>query len=131
MFSTCIDAFENVIFSHGNVYDICPHPRNLKKYQIKKLIERNSFFGLTLYSGFVGAGEIDKFFYHIDYVLQMGGENILGIGSDIDGCSTFASKYTDVEIFNELIEEFSKRNYPNRVVKAILHENFEKIIKKQ
>lgn len=130
MFDSCIYEFENVMFSHGNVYDIYEHPRNLKKAQIKKLIERKSFFGLTLYSGFVGGNTINKFFEHIDYVLQLGGEKILGIGSDLDGCSTFASKYNDVRIFNELIEEFYKRNYSERLIKALLYKNLEKTLKK-
>ena len=130
MFNSCFNEFENVIFSHGNVYDICPHPRNLKKGQIKKLIERKSFFGLTLYSGFVGGNTIEKFFEHVDYVLQMGGKDILGIGSDLDGCSTFSSKYSDVEIFNELMEGFYKRNYDLSIIKAILYKNLEKTLEK-
>lgn len=131
MFDSCFYEFEKIIFSHGNVFDICAHPRNLKKGQIKKLIERKSFFGLSLYSGFVGDNKIDKFFEHVDYVLQMGGKDILGIGSDLDGCSTFASKYNDVEIFNELIEGFYKRNYDLKVIKAILYKNLEKTIEKR
>lgn len=130
MFESSIYNFENVIFSHGNVFDICNHPRNLKKNQIKKLIQRKSFMGLTLYSGFVGGKSIDKFFEHVEYVLDMGGEDILGIGSDLDGCSTFSSRYDDVRIFNELIEEFYKRNYSISLIKGILHKNLEKTLKK-
>lgn len=131
MFDSCIHSFKNIMFSHGNVFDICPHPRNLKREQIKKLIQRKSFFGLTLYLGFVGGNNINKFFEHIEYVLDMGGEDVLGIGSDLDGCSTFASKYQDVRIFNELIEEFYKRNYTERLIKAILYKNLEKTLEKR
>lgn len=131
MFDSSVYNFKNIIFSHGNVYDICAHPRNLKKRQIKKLIERNSFFGLTLYSGFVGENSIGKFFEHVEYVLDMGGEKILGIGSDLDGCTNFASKHQDVRIFDELIEEFYKRNYSQELIEGILYKNLEKTLKKE
>lgn len=130
MFYSSLDNFKNVIYSHGNVYDICPHPRNLRKEQIKKLIEQNSFLGLTLYEGFVGSKSIEKLFSHIEYVLDMGGKKILGIGSDIDGCKNLVGKTDDVGVFEEIIEEFYKRNYPKELIKDILHRNLEKCIKK-
>ncbi|MBE7091842.1 MAG: hypothetical protein E7365_01490 [Clostridiales bacterium] len=130
MFASSIDSFKNVLYSHGNVFEVQTHPRNIKKHQIKKLIKRNCFMGLTLYTGFVGAKSIHKLFEHIEYVLDLGGENILGFGSDIDGCENLVGTKTGAEVFDEIMEEFLKRNYKTGLIKKILHLNLEKCIQK-
>ncbi len=129
-FDACADEFEKVLFSHGNVSEIYSHPRNLKREQIKKLISKNSFFGLSLYTGFVGSQGIEKLFEHIEYVLDMGGEKILGFGSDLDGCESIVGRTGDVRVFFEIIEEFYKRNYNEKLIKALLHKNLERCIEK-
>ncbi len=130
MFASCVSSFKNVLFSHGNAFSVHSHPRNIKKHQIKKLIKRNSFMGLTLYSGFVGGKSIDKLFEHIEYVLDLGGENILGFGSDIDGCEDIIGKESNVPVFDQIIEEFLKRNYETGLINKILHLNLEKCLQK-
>lgn len=130
MFASCISSFKHVLFSHGNVFQVQMHPRNIKKHQIKKLIKNNSFMGLTLYSGFVGGNSIHKLFEHIEYVLDLGGENILGFGSDIDGCEDLVFKNSGTPVFDEIIEEFLKRNYETSLIKKILHLNLEKCLQK-
>lgn len=130
MFASCADAFENIMFSHGCIYDIVPHPRNITKGQLKILIERNAFFGLTFYSGFAGKSTED-FFRHIEYVLDAGGENILGIGSDIDGCNDIVLPARGADAFEFLKNEMRKRNYPEKIIDNILFENLEKRETKQ
>ncbi len=131
MFYSCLDNFEKIIYSHGNVYDICNHPRNLKKSQIKELIRKNHFFGITLYSGFVGTKKIETLFEHIEYVLDLGGEKILGFGSDLDGCGNIVGQWGNVRVFDEIIEEFYRRNYSERLIKAILYKNLERCLEKK
>ncbi len=131
MFYSCINEFENVLFSHGNCYDVKEHPRNLKKAQIKRLIDKNGFFGLTLYNEFVGDNTVNKLFEHIEYVLDLGGENILGFGSDFDGCENLVGKKCGAEVFEEIYEEFLKRNYKNSVIEKIFFANLEKCVKKE
>lgn len=130
MFSSCLDNFKNVLFSHGNVFEVHSHPRNIKRYQIKNLINHNAFMGLTLYTGFVGERSIHKLFEHIEYVLDMGGENTLGFGSDIDGCENLVGTKNGAEVFDEIIEEFLKRNYKTELIKKILHLNLENCLQK-
>lgn len=76
-----------VMASHSNVRKICGHPRNLKKGHIKELIRRNGLLGLNFYRDFVGKQpRVRDLLLHIDEVLELGGEDILAIGSDFDGC---------------------------------------------
>lgn len=76
-----------VIASHSNVREICGHPRNLKKEHIRELIRRKGLLGMNFYREFVGAQpDIGQLLRHIDAVLELGGEDILALGGDLDGC---------------------------------------------
>ena len=130
MFFSCFDEFENLMFSHGNVCSVCKHKRNLKKKQIKKLIQRDCFLGLTLFTDFVGDNSVSKLIQHVEDVLDAGGENILGFGSDLDGCETIIGKNQNGLIFNEIEEEFCKRNYSESLRQRIFHGNLERSINK-
>ena len=128
MFYSLLDNFDNVIFSHGNVKDICDNKRNLSKNQINELIKRNSFIGLALYPPFLGGNTVEKLFEHIEYILDLGGENILGFGSDIDGCDELLAGKSDASVFDMITEEFIKRNYSKALIEKITHKNLERFI---
>lgn len=130
MFNSCMEEFKNVLFSHGNVFEVHSHPRNLRKKQIKKLIERDSFMGLTLYTGFVGGRDIDQFLKHVNTVLDMGGSDILGIGSDLDGCESLVGTAYGAQVLDEIVEALYRENYGEEVIEKILHLNLERCIKK-
>lgn len=81
-------ARQPLLASHSNSFECCDHIRNLNKSQIKYLIENNGLCGLNLYTKFLTHKDectLDDFHRHIDYILSLGGENILAIGSDFDG----------------------------------------------
>lgn len=124
MFASCMEKLPHVIFSHGNVFSVQEHVRNLKNWQIQKLIESNSFMGLTLYEEFVGGGTIEKLFEHIEAVLMAGGENILGFGSDMDGCDQLLGR--DGSVFGAIIEEMLRRNYSAVLIEKLMHGNLER-----
>ncbi len=128
MFASCAEKLKNVIFTHGNVNHVHENIRNLKDWQIKKLIELDSFMGLTLYEEFVGGKSIEKLFEHIEAVLMAGGENILGFGSDIDGCDKLVGEKNDAGIFADIIEEMLRRNYAASLMEKLLHGNLEKCV---
>ncbi len=128
MFYSVLDACENVMFSHGNVNSVHENVRNLKREQILRLIERNSFMGLTFYTDFVGGTTVKKLFEHIEYVLDMGGENILGFGSDLDGCESVIEN-KGVSVFESITEEFLRRNYPKHIIEKLTHGNLERLYK--
>jgi len=127
MFYSYFDVTDKVIASHSNAFDVHKHSRNLKKEQIKMLIKCNSYIGLTFYTDFVGSNNIEKLFEHIEYVLDMGGESVLGFGSDIDGCDTLVGG-SGINAFCEIYGEMLKRNYSQDLIERITHGNFERVI---
>ncbi len=63
--------------------------RSLNDEQIKLLIECKGLIGINFCKSFLGDGGDDGFeavYRHMSHILCLGGENILAIGSDFDGC---------------------------------------------
>ena len=130
MFFSCCDNFNSCIFSHGNVYEVCANPRNINTKQIKRLIDMDSFFGISLYNEFIGGkGNIEDLFEHIEAVLNAGGERILGFGTDLDGCSDIVAHGSGYAVFDDILEEALKRNYSTKTIENIFYRNFERVFK--
>lgn len=76
-----------VMASHSDVRAISNMARNLERWQVEELIRRRGLIGLNFYAPFVGDGAtIDTLLRHADYVLEAGGEDVLAVGGDFDGC---------------------------------------------
>lgn len=63
--------------------------RSLNNEQIKLLIETDGLIGINFCKSFLGDEGDDGFdavYRHISHILNLGGENVLAIGSDFDGC---------------------------------------------
>jgi len=103
----CKIATRPFIASHSNAYVINPHIRNLKKYQAEEIIKRQGYIGLNFYSPFIGKGNDNKILTkkllkHVDYFLNLGAENVLGLGADFDGIDE--SPFEDVTSYS-VVEE--------------------------
>lgn len=76
------------IASHSDVYELNPHPRNLKDEQIKAIIERKGLIGLNFYNKFLGEGNsVQRLLDNAKHIILLGGEDVVCLGSDFDGCT--------------------------------------------
>lgn len=117
-----------VIASHSNVRDVCGNARNLHNGQIKELIRRNGLLGLNFYKEFVGHGQTAAdLFKHIDAVLELGGEEILAIGSDFDGCGNqLAAGIEGVQSIPRLKEVLEREGLESGIAEKIFWKNAER-----
>lgn len=129
MFFSVVDEFDDVIFSHGNVFAQKQHPRNLTDKQIKAVIEKKTFLGLSLYSKFVGGNRAEDFVKNVDYVLDAGGEDVVGIGSDLDGCEDIIENGKNV--FEKIYDCMIKRNYSKMIINKLFNDNLTRLVTKQ
>lgn len=114
-----------VMASHSNAYNICPVSRNLKKEQIKAVIDSDGIIGINLHQPFLnksGKACIEDIVSHIEYFLEQNAENHLGLGCDMDGCD-LPDDIPDLAHLPRLAEEMAKRNYPESLIQKIFYQN--------
>jgi len=79
--------------SHSNARSVCRCVRNMSDDMIKKLAERGGVMGLNFCADFLrevpigkyNPGDIEAVVDHARYITNLGGTEVLGLGSDFDG----------------------------------------------
>lgn len=119
-----------VMASHSNVREVFDHPRNLKKEHIKELIRRKGLIGLNFYKRFVGEQpDLTDLVRHADAVLELGGEDILALGSDFDGCGDqFPRGIAGVQSIPGIREAFEREGFGMEVTEKIFFQNAQRFV---
>lgn len=79
------------IASHSNARSLCPHKRNLTDEMIRKLAAKGGLAGINFYGSFLQPNQqstIDAILHHIRHLINLGGREIVGLGTDFDGVNT-------------------------------------------
>ena len=115
------------IASHSNCRALCNHRRNLTDEQIKCIAKRNGFIGLNFYSDFLNEknATVNDIIRHAEHIASLGGEHVLGFGSDFDGMDKLPDGIAGVENMAEIVCEFFK----NDLLYANLYRNIKQILK--
>ena len=130
------DVAENMklppIASHSNNREVCDVPRNLYKKQIEEIISRKGYIGINFYTNFLtktGTSCIDDVIRHIDSIMELGGEDVLGFGSDFDGIELWPDGLSDSACFPNLIEALLKHGYTEKQVEKFAGLNLWRLLK--
>ncbi|MBN3858914.1 membrane dipeptidase [Paraburkholderia sp. Ac-20340] len=77
-------SFGPIIFSHSNPRSVWNHPRNIPDDLIVACAERGGVIGLNGIGIFLGENDasIDTFIRHVEHVLELVGDDHIGIGTD-------------------------------------------------
>ena len=112
--------------SHSSAYALCPAERNLNDAQIKALIERGGYIGINFYTEFLRgrSATIDNVLLHIEHILSLGGEDVVGFGSDFCGIQYTPQGIDSVADFQALPKAMLKRGYADSLIKKICYGNF-------
>ena len=130
------DIYENMtlppIASHSNFRDICDVPRNLNKTQIEAIIEKHGYIGINFYPYFVNKTDsctIDDLIRHIDAIADMGGIDVLGLGSDFDGIECQPKDLENAAKFPNLVNALLRHGYTEEQTAGIAGKNLWRILK--
>lgn len=121
-----------VIASHSNSFTICPHPRNLTDRQALRIKELGGIVGVNLVPEHLSndIATSEDVVRHIDYLLNIVGEDYVALGCDFDGI-----KLTPADIKNQsqicnLINQLKKHGIDGKLLDKILFENVYNFLQK-
>ena len=119
-------ASRPVIASHSNAYEICPVSRNLRPWQIERLLHCDGLIGLNLFQAFLRTGDggatASDVFPHIDYFLEHGAIDALSLGCDMDGC-LLPPDIPDLSALPHLAELMLRHGYAEELIHKIFYAN--------
>lgn len=120
------------VASHSNCRVLCDHRRNLYDDQIKAMIDRNGFIGVNFYSDFLAVDRpatLDDIIENIDHICELGGENIVGFGSDFDGIDVWPEGCGDSRSFPMILDVLKQRGYTDDQLAKIAGLNYWRVLK--
>ncbi|MBQ9326839.1 MAG: membrane dipeptidase [Clostridia bacterium] len=112
--------------SHSCCSALCPHFRNLTDDQIRLMIREGGYIGINFYPSFLsaeGKADIATVVRHIDHICQMGGQKIVGFGSDFDGIETTPQGLEGADCIPALLEALKAAGMSSSDVEGIAGEN--------
>ncbi len=118
-------ANEPLVASHSNARSVCRHPRNLTDAQLKLIADSGGLVGLTLYDEFIrsgGGATMEDLYRHVDYMLSLGLEDHLAVGTDFDGGPTLGC-ISDIGGIAGWFENLVARGIPAAVCDKIFYRN--------
>ena len=121
------------VASHSNARALCEHTRNLTEAQFRAVIEKKGYIGVNFYSAFLANGRaatLEDVYRHVDAILQLGGEDVVGFGSDFDGIDAWPEGLANPADFPALLNFLAARGgYAPEVLEKIAGGNLFRVLK--
>ncbi len=114
-----------IIASHSNSYTVCPVSRNLRDRQVEQIMQTDGVIGLNLHVGFLRTDRrafAADLLPHIDRFLELGAQDALCLGCDMDGCDLPYDIPTAKEL-PLLAELMLRHGYSETLIRKIFYEN--------
>lgn len=129
----CEHAALPPIASHSNCRWLCDVPRNLRKEQVRAIIERGGFIGINFYGNFLsegGTATMDDVVRHIDALCEMGAEDVIGFGSDFDGIDVWPEGLAHPGEFGNVLDALRRRGYSEAMLEKLAGLNLWNLLKR-
>ena len=128
----CERAKLPVIASHSDCRWLCNHSRNLTKDMVKAIIDKKGFIGVNFYSYFLndsGEATLDDVLRHIDGICELGGEDVIGFGSDFDGIERWPEGLGTPADFPNLLKLLANHGYTQAQLEKMAGLNLWRVLK--
>ena len=117
--------------SHSNARSVTNTPRNLTDDMIRVLGNKGGLVGINFEKTFLGnseQGKISEIVRHIDHIRNVGGIEVLAIGSDFDGIDT-PPEISDISQMGKLLKALEDNGYRQDEIEKIFCRNGLRFIK--
>ncbi len=122
------DGSAPLIDTHTGVCGVTPHWRNLDDDQIRAIADTGGVVAIIFSPNFLtrpgGPTDAEMVFEHIDYVVELVGEDHAAIGTDYDGAIVPPEDLRDGLALPRLVDVMLRRGYSPARIEKILGENF-------
>lgn len=112
--------------SHSCCRALCDHFRNLTDGQLRLMIREGGYVGVNFYPYFLspdGKADCDTVVQHIDHICQLGGDRIVGFGSDFDGIEVTPEGLGHPGELGRLMDALRRRGYQDSAIEGIAGKN--------
>ena len=128
-------ATRPIMASHSNCHALRQFARNLADDQIRLLIEQKGYMGINLLPFFLADPvpnepetnhqvTLAHVIAHMRHVLDLGGEEILGLGADLDGVGTLPHCFVGAESYPLLVEAMREAGFGEALAEKIAYHNW-------
>ena len=116
--------------SHSDARALCPHPRNLTDEMIRCMGERGGLIGLNYCPSFLdpspdrdhARSKVSDMILHARHIMNVGGEDILALGSDFDGIEGDL-ELAGAQDMPKLAEAFAAAGFSGELIEKIFYRN--------
>lgn len=123
-----------LVATHSNFRALCPHSRNLTDEMAKHIIDAGGMIGLNLYPPFIHKDKekqtVDTLLLHLEHCLNLGGEDRVGLGCDIDGIDRLPTPLNFVSSIHDQLIDAMQKHYSERLVEKVSGGNYLSYLKK-
>lgn len=122
------------IATHSNSRHLTDHPRNLKDDQLLAISKRGGVIGIVLYNHFLKKSgkdvTLEDVFAHTDHIINLCGDDHVGIGSDMDGAriKDFPKELREIANLPRIAEMFLEKGYSEDRINKIMSRNFLRVL---
>jgi len=119
------------VASHSNARAVWNHGRNLTDDMIVLLAKKGGVMGINFSGSFLGGSDISKvddMVDHIKHIYQVGGIDVLALGTDFDGIE-FTLEIANMAEMRKLFEALNKKGFTENQIEKIAYKNTMRVIK--
>lgn len=111
---SCIDIVDNFKARH----------RNLTKEQVKIIAEHNGVIGINLWKKLLGNEDnsFDAVLRHMSEIIEVGGEDVIAMGTDFDGCD-INDELAGIEKIPLLYDFLGNHGFDEKLLNKIFFDN--------
>ncbi len=135
-FDVATVSVKPLVVSHSNAHALCPSARNLTDGQIEAVAASDGVIGVNFEPSMLrpdgkpgGRATVAMIADHVEYLVQRGGMDHVGLGSDFDGADT-PEGMEDVAHLPALWPELERRGFSEKDRRKIAHGNWLRVLKK-
>lgn len=118
------------VASHSNARALVPHTRNLSDELIRLIADKGGIIGLNFSRTFLGTSEeslISDIVRHAEYIRNLGGIEVLALGTDFDGIAPY-TEIKDASEMPRLYEAFIAAGFTAEEADGIFWKNADRLL---